>query len=122
MGKWTFFTDAEVEGLHDEFIVKLEKARSIAGIAFIITSGYRSPEKNESLLGAVADSAHTKGLAVDLRVTSSRQAALVLDAAKAAGITRRGIYVNSSFEPTHIHMDVDPDKISNVVFVRKEQN
>lgn len=120
--KWTYFSDQEVEGLQDDFIQKLEKARELAGIPFIITSGYRSPEKNQSIIGAVPDSAHTKGLAVDLKVSSSRQAALIVDAAKEAGIDRRGIYVNSEWNPIHIHIDADPDKVSNVLFIKKEQN
>ena len=120
--KLTYFTPQEVEGLQDGFIQKLEKAREIADIPFVITSGFRTPEKNQSVIGAVPDSAHCKGLAVDLKVDSSRQAALIVDACKAAGIDRRGIYVNSDWNPIHIHVDVDPDKISNVLFIKKEQN
>lgn len=116
------FTDDEVRGLDHGFIEKLDKAREIAGIPFVITSGLRTPEKNQSVIGAVPDSAHLKGLAVDLRVTSSRDAALIIDAAKAAGISRRGVYVDSCWNPRHIHLDVDPDKIENVLFVKPEQN
>lgn len=122
MGKWNYFTDAEVEGLKDDFIAKLDKARGIAGIPFVITSGFRSLSKNESVVGAAPDSSHTKGLGVDIRVRSSREAALVLDAAKAAGIDRRGVYVDSYWNPRHIHLDSDPDKISNVVFIKREEN
>jgi len=117
-----YFSDDEVRGLDHGFIQKLDKAREIAGIPFIITSGLRSPEKNQSVIGSVPDSAHLKGLAVDLRVTSSRDAALIVDAAKAAGIDRRGIYVDSYWNPRHIHLDVDPDKINEVLFVKLEQN
>lgn len=116
------FTDDEVRGLDNGFIEKLDKAREIAGIPFVITSGLRTPEKNQSVIGAAPDSAHLKGLAVDLRVTSSRDAALIIDAAKAAGIDRRGIYVDSYFNPRHIHLDVDPDKVAEVLFVKLEQN
>lgn len=122
MSKWKYFTDSEVEGLNEAFVQKLEKAREIAGIAFVVTSGYRSPEKNQSVIGAVPDSSHTKGLAVDIRVRSSREAALVVDSAKAAGIDRRGIYVDSYWNPRHVHIDCDPDKISEVLFVKQEQN
>lgn len=122
MSKWNNFTDAEVEGLQNDFVSKLDQARDIAGIPFIITSGYRSPEKNQSVIGAVPDSSHTKGLAVDLRVRSSREAALIIDAAKAAGISRRGIYVDSYWNPRHIHIDDDPEKVQDVLFVKLEQN
>lgn len=117
-----YFSDDEVRGLDNGFIQKLDKAREIAGIPFVITSGLRTPEKNQSVIGAVPDSAHLKGLAVDLRVTSSRDAALIIDAAKAAGISRRGIYVDSYWNPRHIHIDVDPDKIDDVLFIKLEQN
>lgn len=122
MANYKHFTDREVDGLDPTFIEKLDKARDIAGIPFVITSGYRTPEKNQSVIGAVPDSSHLKGLAVDLRVTSSREAALVIDAAKSAGIDRRGIYVDSYWNPRHIHIDVDPDKINDVLFIKLEQN
>lgn len=121
MNKWKFFSDSEVEGLKDEFVTKLEKAREIAGIPFIITSGFRTPEKNKSVIGSVSDSSHLKGLAVDLRVRSSREAALIIDAAKAADIDRRGIYVDSYWNPRHIHLDVDKEKIENVLFIKREE-
>lgn len=122
MSKWKYFTDQEVDGLDPTFIKKLDKARGIAGIPFVITSGYRSPEKNQSVIGAVPDSSHTKGLAVDLRVRSSHETALIVDAAKTAGINRRGIYVDSYFNPRHVHLDSDTEKVDEVLFVKLEQN
>lgn len=122
MGTYKYFSDNEVRGLQDAFVKKLDVARGLAGIPFIITSGFRTPETNQSVIGAVADSSHLKGLAVDLRVRSSPEAALIVDSTKAAGIDRRGIYVDSYWNPRHIHVDVDPDKVSEVLFVKKEQN
>lgn len=120
--KWVYFTDQEVEGLNYEFVARLDKARGIAGIPFIITSGFRLPEKNKSIIGAVADSSHLKGLAVDLRVRTSHESALIIDAAKAVGIDRRGIYVDSYWNPRHIHLDCDTENIGNVIFIKQEQN
>jgi hypothetical protein len=131
MAKWEFFTDREVEGLQHDFIAKLVDARrrTIAldpwkkGIPFIITSGYRSPEKNQSILGtdAVPDSAHLKGLAVDLLCKTSEEAGIICDALAAAGILRRGIYVNSQWQPVHVHCDVDPEKKpERCIYIRKE--
>lgn len=117
---WRYFKSEEVENLNEEFIAKLDQARHIAGIPFVITSGFRSPEKNESVVGAVADSAHLKGLAVDLRVHNSHEVSRIIDAAKASGITRRGIYVDKSFQPVHVHLDIDPDKVDEVVFIKQE--
>lgn len=128
--KWNYFSEQEVEGLDYDYIGRLDLARGRTieldplkkGVPFIITSGYRSPEKNQSLVGAVPDSAHTKGLATDLAVHSSHEVALVVEALLSVGITRIGIYVDESFQPVHIHNDVDPDKPPQVLFVKMEKN
>lgn len=130
MSKWEFFEDSEVEGLNEDFVRKLVAARKKTieldpdhkGVPFIITSGFRSPEKNQSVIGAVPDSSHLKGLAVDLRVRSSREAAIIIDALAASGIARRGIYIDSYWNPRHIHADVDPEKVADVLFIKAEAN
>lgn len=118
--KYRYFTPEEVEGLNEEFVAKLDQARHLAGIPFVITSGLRTLEKNQSVVGAVPNSSHLKGLAVDLRVSSSHEVALICDAAKAVGITRRGIYVDRDMVPRHIHLDIDPEKVGQVVFIKIE--
>lgn len=116
--KW--FKPEEVEGLNEEFVAKLDQARQLADIPFRITSGLRTPEKNQSVVGSVPDSAHLKGLAVDLRVENSHEVSLIVDAAKAVGITRRGIYVDKAFQPVHVHLDIDTEKVADVVFIKQE--
>lgn len=120
--EYRYFKPEEVENLNEEFVAKLDQARHIAGIPFIITSGFRTPEKNESIVGSVPDSAHLKGLAVDLRVSNSHEVSLIVDAAKAVGITRRGIYFDRFFNPVHVHLDVDPEKVDQVIYVKQEGN
>lgn len=128
--KLEYFTDKEIKGLTHEMVVKLILARRKTleidpdkkGIPFRITSGYRSPEKNLSVIGAVPDSAHIKGLAADMRVTSSREVAVIVQACFEVGINRIGIYINDAGEPIHLHLDIDREKISHVLFVKKEQN
>ncbi len=115
-----YFTAEEVVGLDQEFVTKLDKARDIAGFPFVITSGFRTPEKNQSIIGSVPDSSHLKGLAVDLAVANDHEVSLIVDAAKAVGITRRGIYINSDGVPTHVHIDIDPDKVSEVIWIKGE--
>ena len=130
MSKWEFFTDGETEGMDETFMGKLVMARKKTieldpdrkGIPFRGTSWKRSPDANKSVIGAVPDSAHLSGLAVDLKVYSSREASLIIQACYAAGIDRCGIYVGSDWKPIHIHLDCDPEKISDVLFVKKEQN
>lgn len=117
---YKYFTPEEVEGLNEEFVAKLDQARHLAGFPFVITSGFRTPEKNQSIVGSVPDSAHLKGLAVDLKVENYHEVSLICDAAKTVGITRRIIYVDKDFQPVHMHIDVDPDKVAEVISVRPE--
>lgn len=120
--KYTYFTPGvdKIEGLNEDFLAKLDQARHLAGIPFVITSGFRTPEENQSVPGSVSDSSHIKGLAVDLRATNSHDVSLICDSVKTVGITRRIIYVDRDFEPVHVHVDVDPDKVSDVIKVSKE--
>ena len=50
-----------------QFIGQLQKAREIAGIPFVINSGYRTREYNK-FIGGVPNSAHTKGKAADIAI------------------------------------------------------
>lgn len=114
------FTPEEVAGLNEEFCALLDRARHLAGIPFVITSGLRSPDKNDSIIGAVPDSAHLKGLAVDLRVSDSHQVSRIVEACLAMGINRIGIYVNKEMQPVHVHVDWDKTKVAEVIFVKQE--
>jgi zinc D-Ala-D-Ala carboxypeptidase len=111
MGKWQYFQDSEVEGLQDEFIAKLEQARGLAGIPFVLTSTLRTLSENESIAGAVSDSSHLQGLAADIRAAESRQRFKIVKALLEAGITRLGIY------NLHVHADIDATKDPNVIWV-----
>lgn len=91
------------------FIQKLDDARERAGVPFIITSGYRSPAYNATLANAVADSAHTKGLAADIAAVGPMRLT-VARALYKAGIRRFG------FGSTFVHADVDASKPQNVVW------
>lgn len=62
---YKYFKDSEVIGLIPDFVKKLDIARSYAGVPFVITSGYRTPEHNRAV-GGVEKSQHTKGIAVDI--------------------------------------------------------
>ena len=114
--EYRYFKPEEVVGLDPEFVAKLDQARHIAGFPFIITSGFRTPEKNQSIPGSIPNSAHLKGLAVDLKVENSHEVSLICDSAKAVGITRRIVYVDvdKDFQPVHVHIDVDPEKVNDV--------
>lgn len=107
---YKYFKASEVLGLKPEFVKMLDKARELAGIPFHINSGYRTLAHNEDV-GGVEDSSHTKGLAVDLRARNSNEHFLITKGLMLAGFTR----ISKKY-PTHIHVDMDGDKVQNVLF------
>lgn len=126
--EYTYFKSEEVVGLDPEYVSKLDLATAKTAdldpnkqrVAFTIASGFRTPEKNQSIVGAVPDSAHLKGLATDLVVANDHEVWLIVAALISVGITRIGIYVNADGVPTHIHNDVDPDKVPEVIWIKRE--
>lgn len=99
-----YFKEKEVVGLIDDLRYKLDRARGFFGYPIVITSGYRDPGKNRDV-GGVKDSAHTKGMAVDIRLPAD---SLLRDrliwALGRAGFDRVGVYGK------HVHVDVDNTK------------
>lgn len=108
--KPTYFKPEEIEGLDAELVAKLDWARGRSGVPFIITSGKRSPEENERVMGVDA-SAHMKGLAVDLRCSDSQARYKMLNALFLSGFKRLGVY------DKHIHADLDSSLPQEVVWV-----
>lgn len=92
-----------------DFVEELDKARSEAGIPFVIESGYRCAEHNKKV-GGVENSAHTQGLAADIVVNSS-QARYKLLQALLPRFRRIGI------GKTFIHVDDDPTKPQEVCWL-----
>jgi uncharacterized protein YcbK (DUF882 family) len=95
--------------MDDIILQKLDEARDIAGVPFHINSGYRCKEHNKSV-GGSPTSSHLRGLAVDIRTTSSQNRYHILDALLHVGFTRLG--VGKHF----IHADVDTNKVQNVIW------
>lgn len=114
--KYKYFKESEVVGLKPEFVTMLDKARGIAGVPFVITSGYRTPEKN-SKVGGVENSTHTTGLGADIKCTDSGVRFKMIKAFLEVGFARIGIY------KAHIHVDMGkkPQYPENVIwFIDKE--
>ena len=95
-----------------DLLARLDEARAMAGIPFVISSGYRCPAHNKAV-GGVADSAHTRGYAADIRCTDSHTRFAVLRAVLDAGFRR------VELAPTWIHVDCDPDKARDVAFYQR---
>ena len=69
---------------------RLDMARDIAGIPFVLTPAYRSPEWDRSK-GRSGTSAHTLGCAVDIRCNTLQNRFKIVDALRKAGFRRIGI-------------------------------
>jgi hypothetical protein len=93
-----------------DFLRRLDTARGIAGIPFVINSGYRTAAHNEKVGGRVGSS-HKKGLAVDIAYEGSWQRYIIVTALLEVGINRLGI--GNSF----IHADVDKNKDQDVIWL-----
>lgn len=88
--------------MRKELIDRLHDARLVAGIPFVITSGYRC-ENHNMAVGGVHHSAHTTGHAADIRAADMMTRMKVLDGLVRAGVPRIGISRH------FLHADVDWD-------------
>ena len=95
----------------ESFLSRLDAAREIAGIPFVVTSAARCLKHNKAV-GGVDSSAHTKGLAVDMAFKDSHSCYIILRALYDVGFKRIGINFAKSF----IHCDVDETKPQEVLF------
>lgn len=105
-----YFKENEIIRLNATLVSMLDTARSLAEIPFIITSGFRTPEQN-SQAGGVSDSAHLKGLAVDLRCKTDNDRYLIVKSLLKAGFKRIEI------APRHIHTDIDTVKSQEIIWL-----
>lgn len=93
-------SDPLMVGLKDSVMQVLDKARTIANTPFKITSGFRTPQQNQTA-GGEPNSAHLRGLAADIACTDSTRQAIM------RGFLTCGIPVFTEDNPNHIHVDVD---------------
>lgn len=96
-----------IDDMDEAFLLKLDDARSICSVPFVINSAYRTPEY-EREHDRPGTSSHCKGLAVDLRCTSAGNRLKMLLALMAVGFRRIGLY------STFIHVDMDVSKKSSI--------
>ena len=91
------------------FLEKLDRIRESAGIPLVLNSAYRSPAW-EHKQGRSGNSAHTRGLAVDIRCRTTANRYKIVLAALACGVSRIGV------AKTYIHLDVDRSLPQNVIW------
>src|ERR1017187_8500867 len=104
MSRAQYFTDDELQGMTDDTVAKLDKARGFYGFPIVLTCGYRTPEKNAEI-GGVPDSAHCKGMAADVAAPQDPfMRAKMAWAFGAAGFVRLEIC------DRHYHADTDLTK------------
>ncbi len=93
--------------ISDNLVLKLDLARELAETPFVITGGYRCPKHNREV-GGVENSAHVKGMAVDIGDTDNVARLNILRGLIIAGFRRIGI--GKDF----IHADIDKSKPNNL--------
>lgn len=98
-----------------ETLKKLDKARGLAGVPFVLSSACRCPEHNTKI-GGKENSSHISTdekecTAVDIEIKSSRHRFLVLESLILAGFNRIGIAKD------FIHADTDSSKVDSVIWV-----
>lgn len=113
---WKFFKRSDfackccgANNIQDELIDKIDDARDKAGIVFRVNSGYRCPKHNKEV-GGKPDSAHLKGLAVDISIPDGFSRFSAVLGALQAGFTRIGI------AKTFIHFDIDGEKVQDNIW------
>ena len=88
----------------DPFLVeKLDVARSLANMPFVINSGYRCSTHNKAV-GGVANSSHILGKAVDIDTPDMLSRFLLVSTLLDVGFSRIEI------APTWTHVDIDKSK------------
>ena len=88
---------------------KLDAARALAGIPFVLNSAYRSPAWERSH-GRTGTGAHPHGCGVDIRCNTSANRMKIIQSCLAVGFRRIGI------GKTYIHVDDDETQAQNVIW------
>ena len=108
--KLTEFDSPDAKGsganMQHSTVQMLDHARALAGIPFVINSGFRTKSHNAAIGGA-ENSAHLRGFAVDIRCQSQTNFERVALAVIAVGFRRIGVHYN------FIHVDNDPSLPTN---------
>jgi len=97
--------------LMDADVLKMiDQARELFGKPIRINSGVRTKKRNE-MVGGTKTSSHLKGYAIDVSCDNSADRFRLIEVLMLVGFNRLGI------AKTFIHVDNDPDKSKNVIWV-----
>lgn len=108
--RWKYFIPGEftnsehthtVAELNPVLVDMLDKSRGLAGVPFVITSGFRTQVEDDAIPGSAKNSAHIRGLAADIACTDSNRQ-IILNA-----VYNCGVKVFTEDCPSHIHIDID---------------
>lgn len=95
--------------LNVQLIQRLEGVQSVLKSPLVITSGFRT-HAEDLAIGSSGNSAHVRGLAVDIRCKTSQDRYQIVEALFMFGFKRIGIEVD------HIHADIDKSLPLGVLF------
>lgn len=98
-----------IDDMDAAFLDKLDAVRESAGIPLVLNCAYRS-RAYDLAKGRTGNSAHTRGLAVDIRCNSNANRLKIVRAALDNGITRIGI------GRTFVHIDADTSLTQGVIW------
>ena len=113
----TYFTERDfanavppcrLTDMDSDFMQRLDLARDVAGVPFIVNSAFRSVA-HELSKGRNGKSSHTKGVAIDIRARDNVARYHIVRGLMAQGFQRILIY------PTFIHVDADETKPQNIL-------
>ena len=96
--------------MNEEFVRLLCDLRYNTGRPMTITSGYRTASHNKSV-GGKNNSAHRRGLAADIKASTTSERFEVVGYAMEMGIRRIGI------AKTFVHIDIDLSLPQNVIWL-----
>lgn len=94
---------------HD-YLERLDDARHISGVAFIVNSGYRCLKHNIKVKGS-STSSHPLGLASDIKCVNDAVRSRMIEAFHKVGITRIGV------RKDFLHNDYDLTKNQHRIWV-----
>lgn len=91
-------SNKEFQNLSDKLLARVIRVQKQTGHSYEIISGRTKKSSNPKRMGAIGNTIHNTGYAVDIKVTEAQRDDTIV-AASRAGITGIGVYKN------HIHLD-----------------